>query len=67
MVNFTGPHTLIGGFADVKIVDVFTNSLRGEFIRAEDEMGLRVQTSPASILAKHNESIDESGVGTYVP
>ena len=67
VVNFTGPHTLIGGFADVKIVDVFTNSLRGEFIRAEDEMGLRVQTSPASILAKHNESIDESGVGTYVP
>lgn len=67
VVNFTGPHTLIGGFADVKIVDVFTNSLRGEFIRAEDEMGLRVQTSPASILAKHNESIDDSGVGTYVP
>ena len=67
VVNFMGPHTLIGGFADVKIVDVFTNSLRGEFIRAEDEMGLRVQTSPASILAKHNESIDESGVGTYVP
>lgn len=67
VVNFMGPHTLIGGFADVKIVDVFTNSLRGEFIRAEDEMGLRVQTSPASILAKHNESIDESGVGIYTP
>jgi tRNA-2-methylthio-N6-dimethylallyladenosine synthase len=67
VVNFMGPHTLIGGFADVKVVDVFTNSLRGEFIRAENEMGLRVETSPASILAKHNESIDESGVGTYTP
>jgi len=67
VVNFMGPHTLIGGFADVKVVDVFTNSLRGEFIRAENEMGLRVQTSPASILAKHNESIDESGVGIYTP
>jgi len=26
VVNFEGPHTLIGGFADVKVVDVYTNS-----------------------------------------
>ena len=67
VVNFEGPHTLIGGFADVKIVDVFSNSLRGVFIHGEDQMGLRVQTSPASILKRHNESIDVSGVGTYTP
>ncbi|MDP2560598.1 tRNA (N6-isopentenyl adenosine(37)-C2)-methylthiotransferase MiaB [Psychrobium sp. 1_MG-2023] len=67
VVNFEGPHSLIGGFADVKIVDVFSNSLRGEFIHGENEMGLRVQTSPASILAKHSESIDETGVGIYTP
>ena len=67
VINFEGPHSLIGGFADVKVVDVFTNSLRGEFVRGEDEMGLRVDTSPESILAKHNESIDESGVGIYTP
>ncbi|MGB1298419.1 MAG: tRNA (N6-isopentenyl adenosine(37)-C2)-methylthiotransferase MiaB [Psychrobium sp.] len=67
VVNFEGPHSLIGGFADVKIVDVFSNSLRGEFVRGEDEMGLRTHTSPESILAKHNESIDESGVGIYTP
>jgi len=67
VVNFEGPHTLIGGFADVKIVDVFTNSLRGDFIHGEDKMGLRVETSPASILAKHSEAIDKNGVGTYTP
>ncbi|WP_435276895.1 tRNA (N6-isopentenyl adenosine(37)-C2)-methylthiotransferase MiaB [Psychrobium sp. nBUS_13] len=67
VINFEGPHSLIGGFADVKVVDVFTNSLRGEFVRGEGEMGLRVDTSPESILAKHNESIDESGVGIYTP
>jgi len=66
-VNFEGPHSLIGGFADVKIVDVFTNSLRGDFIHGEDQMGLRIETSPASILAKHNEAIDNNGVGTYTP
>jgi len=67
VVNFEGPHSLIGGFADVKIVDVFTNSLRGDFIHGEDQMGLRIETSPASILAKHNEAIDNNGVGTYTP
>jgi len=67
VVNFVGPHSLIGGFADVKIVDVFTNSLRGDFIHGEDKMGLRIETSPATILAKHSEAIDTNGVGTYTP
>jgi len=67
VVNFQGPHTLIGGFADVKIVDVFANSLRGEFIHGEDQMGLRIGTSPASILAKHSDNTDQLGVATFTP
>ncbi len=67
VVNFEGAHSLIGGFADVEIVDVFSNSLRGTFVRGEAEMGLRVQTSPASIVASREESIDSNGVGTFTP
>jgi tRNA-2-methylthio-N6-dimethylallyladenosine synthase len=63
VVNFVGPHTLIGGFADVKINDVYTNSLRGEFIRSESDMNLRRETSPAQILAKQSvDATDELGV-----
>ncbi len=66
VVNFEGPHTLIGQFADVKINDVFTNSLRGEFIRSESEMDLRKEQSPAQILAKHpSEEADSLGVHTF--
>jgi tRNA-2-methylthio-N6-dimethylallyladenosine synthase len=66
VVNFEGPHTLIGQFADVKIDDVYTNSLRGEFIRGESEMGLRQDTSPAQILAKQPMSTpDELGVQQF--
>ena len=64
VVNFEGAPELIGQFVDVKIVDVFTNSLRGEFIRGEHEMGLRVDTAPAEILAKKQEA---SGVSYYQP
>ncbi|NTS78401.1 tRNA (N6-isopentenyl adenosine(37)-C2)-methylthiotransferase MiaB [Catenovulum sp. SM1970] len=67
VVNFEGPHTLIGGFADVKIVDVFSNSLRGDFIRGEDEMNLRVETSPSEILARSPEQATESGATIYNP
>lgn len=31
-VNFAGPHTMIGGFVDVEITDVFANSLRGKLL-----------------------------------
>jgi len=31
VVNFTGPRTLIGGFADLLITEALPNSLRGEF------------------------------------
>ncbi|WP_016953987.1 tRNA (N6-isopentenyl adenosine(37)-C2)-methylthiotransferase MiaB [Catenovulum sp. SX2] len=67
VVNFEGPHTCIGKFVDVKIVDVWSNSLRGEFIRSEEEMGLRVATAPAEILAKKQVAVDETGVGVFNP
>jgi tRNA-2-methylthio-N6-dimethylallyladenosine synthase len=45
-----GPHRLIGGFADVEITEVRPNSLRGKFIRGENEMNLRIATAPSEIL-----------------
>ena len=56
---------MIGKFVDVKITDVYTNSLRGEVIRTEDEMGLRVVESAASVIARTRKE-DELGVGQYV-
>ena len=56
---------MIGKFVDVKITDVYTNSLRGEVVRTEDEMGLRVVESAASVIARTRKE-DELGVGQYV-
>ena len=68
VVNFEGTPDMIGEFVDINITDVFTNSLRGDVIRRESEMGLRVAVSPQSIMAKHNaEQPDELGVGTFTP
>ncbi|MDX1267672.1 MAG: TRAM domain-containing protein, partial [Oceanisphaera sp.] len=68
VVNFTGPHTLIGGFADVEITEVMPHSLRGTFLRGENEMGLRVQVSPKSILARRPDGVaDDVGVATFTP
>ena len=59
---------MIGEFVDVKITDVFTNSLRGDVVRREKDMGLRVAVSPQSITAKrHGEAPDALGVGQFVP
>jgi tRNA-2-methylthio-N6-dimethylallyladenosine synthase len=69
-VNFVAPHSVIGQFVDVKITDVYTNSLRGELVREEKDMGLRIAHSPADILANsHHASsnIDDLGVGTFTP
>ncbi len=71
-VNFVAPHSVIGQFVDVKITDVYANSLRGELIRQEKDMGLRIAHSPADILANnHHNSVpshlDELGVGTFNP
>jgi tRNA-2-methylthio-N6-dimethylallyladenosine synthase len=52
----------------VKVTDVFSNSLRGDVIRREDEMGLRVAVSPQSIMAKHEADLpDAIGVGQFNP
>lgn len=65
IVNFQGTPDMIGKFVDVKITDVYTNSLRGEVVRTEDEMGLRVVESAASVIARTRKE-DELGVGKYV-
>ena len=68
VVNFEGTPDMIGEFVDVKVTDVFTNSLRGDVVRRERDMGLRVAVSPQSIMAKHqHEQPDANGVGQFVP
>jgi len=70
-VNFVAPHSVIGQFVDVKITDVYSNSLRAELVRQESEMGLRIAHSPADILANNHHTtssnIDELGVKTFTP
>ena len=66
VVNFEGSVDLIGQFVDVKITEVMPNSLRGELVRTEKDMDLRVAVSPTEIMAKtRNEN--ELGVGVYTP
>ena len=66
VVNFEADPKHIGSFVDVEIVDVYTNSLRGTFIRGEDEMDLRRSLHPSDILAKHKKD-DDIGVTQYIP
>ncbi|MEZ8096783.1 tRNA (N6-isopentenyl adenosine(37)-C2)-methylthiotransferase MiaB [Photobacterium swingsii] len=66
VVNFEGSAELIGQFVDVKITDVFTNSLRGEIVRTEAEMNLRIAVSPTEMMEKTRKE-DELGVGVYTP
>lgn len=66
VVNFEGTPEMIGKFVDVEITDVYTNSLRGKVVRTEDEMGLRLQESPESVIARTRKE-NELGVGTFVP
>lgn len=65
VVNFVGTPDMIGKFVDVKITDVYTNSLRGNVVRTEDEMGLRVVESAESVIARTRKE-DDLGVGKYV-
>ena len=72
IVNFVAPHTVIGQFVDVRITDVYANSLRGDLVREEKDMGLRIAHSPADILANNHHTAsksatDELGVGTFTP
>ena len=64
IVNFPGTPEMIGKFVDIKITDVFTNSLRGEVVRTEDQMGLRVLQSPQMVINRTRKE-DELGVGRY--
>ncbi|EJE8736652.1 tRNA (N6-isopentenyl adenosine(37)-C2)-methylthiotransferase MiaB [Vibrio vulnificus] len=66
VVNFEGSADLIGQFVDVKITDVFANSLRGEIVRAEKDMDLRSVISPTQMMAKTRRE-DELGVATFTP
>ncbi|QLB12738.1 tRNA-i(6)A37 thiotransferase enzyme MiaB [Bisgaardia hudsonensis] len=64
IVNFVGTPDMIGKFVDIKITDVFTNSLRGDVVRTEDEMGLRIVQSPQAVISRTRKE-DELGVGRY--
>ena len=66
VVNFEGSPKMIGGFVDVKITDVFANSLRGNVIRTEDQMDLRNELAPQTIMSKNPNKVDDLGVGQIV-
>lgn len=66
IVNFIGSPDLIGQFVDIHITESFTNSLRGNLVRTEKEMGLRVAVSPAEMMEKTRRE-DDLGVGTFTP
>ncbi|WP_440863536.1 tRNA (N6-isopentenyl adenosine(37)-C2)-methylthiotransferase MiaB [Symbiopectobacterium purcellii] len=66
VVNFEGTPDMIGKFVDVEIVDVRPNSLRGVVVKTEDQMGLRISESPASVIARTRKEND-IGVGLYQP
>jgi tRNA-2-methylthio-N6-dimethylallyladenosine synthase len=57
---------MVGEFVDVMITSVYSNSLRGDVIRREADMGLRVAVSPQSIMAKQ-PSPDQIGVIQIMP
>ncbi len=68
VVNFEGSPDMIGGFVDIKITDVFANSLRGDVLRREAEMGLRINTAPQTILARQQSGQpDDLGVTQFSP
>jgi tRNA-2-methylthio-N6-dimethylallyladenosine synthase len=69
VVNFEGPHSVIGQFVDVRITEALPNSLRGELIRTEAEMNLRKEVAPSSILnrAPTEPEANELGVATFTP
>ena len=66
VVNFEGSPDMIGEFVDVEITAVYSNSLRGNVVRREKEMGLRVALSPQSIMAKKRQA-DNVGATQFVP
>ena len=68
VVNFEVPHSVIGGFVDVKITEALPNSLRGELVRTEADMDLRKDVAPSDILGKaQSQTTNEIGVATFTP
>lgn len=68
VVNFVGQPHMIGKFVDVRITEVLPNSLRGDLLREEDELGLRVDTAPETILQRgRSAEPDELGVAKVAP
>ncbi|ESP93670.1 MULTISPECIES: tRNA (N6-isopentenyl adenosine(37)-C2)-methylthiotransferase MiaB [Pseudoalteromonas] len=69
VVNFEGPHSVIGQFVDVRITEALPNSLRGELIRTESEMDLRRDVAPSDILSRapSEPEANEIGVATFTP
>lgn len=68
VVNFVGQPHMIGQFVDVTITEVLPNSLRGDLLREEADMGLRVDTAPETILQRSRPGEpDELGVAQVVP
>ncbi|WP_392561134.1 tRNA (N6-isopentenyl adenosine(37)-C2)-methylthiotransferase MiaB [Orbus sturtevantii] len=66
IVNFEGSLDMIGTFVDVEITDVYSNSLRGIVIRTENDMNLRINSSPELIIAQKQKE-DDLGVKIYTP
>ncbi|MDF7666833.1 tRNA (N6-isopentenyl adenosine(37)-C2)-methylthiotransferase MiaB [Orbaceae bacterium ESL0727] len=66
IVNFEGRPDMIGQFVDVEITDVYPNSLRGKVIRTENEMNLRINESPISVISRTRKE-NALGVGFYQP
>lgn len=66
VVNFIGTPDMIGQFVDVEITDALNNSLRGKVVRTEKEMGLRINATPAEVIARTRKE-NELGVGIFKP
>jgi len=58
---------MVGKFVDIDITDVFSNSLRGNVIRKEEDMDLRSSMTPESILGSRTGKTDDLGVGQFQP
>ncbi|MCC2604467.1 tRNA (N6-isopentenyl adenosine(37)-C2)-methylthiotransferase MiaB [Planctobacterium marinum] len=67
VVNFEGTPDMVGKFVDIDITDVFANSLRGNVIRTENQMNLRIATTPESILETRQDKTDNLGVTQFQP
>ncbi len=66
VVNFAGSPELIGKFVDVKIINVYASSLRGTLLRTENQMDLRVDASPQSVITRTRKE-NEIGIRLYQP